>query len=485
MKTVGISLADNGITACLYDGEDTALIPLEAGSIFSPGYAYLGDRGLLLGEEAIRYFRLSPTRISDRFWDLLSLEPSALRARRKTISHAHLAYLHLKMVWERILEVEGSPPDSVALAIPGHFLSSDPEEEQRLGILLGIVADLGIPLATLLPLELAGFHYHVPPAVAQADVVYQLDIHQYQTHLYRLHGDGELRSGQVGKIPDCGFHPIVESLHSKLAQRFLGETAFDISEDTEVEQVFFEKVRTLLHVQNKGVKEISIPFDDQTRSIQVADDLLERLLAPFSSRISELVFRSLRQELGTGESQEISLQLSGRAATIPGLIAHLQQHAPLPLNVGAAEKGAAAAGAAIIAARFPPAPDLQHTPIFSTWKRPPGSGERSQRTSPFAGISQKPTHLLYQSVAYPIPHSGLVPGQGTNGNGLPPEVTRAFHLPWSGNNLQVRPAAEVSLKVNERPAAGEFVLKTGDVLTASFDGKHYQLQCIFCPPNNS
>lgn len=482
MNTVGISLADNGITACLYDGEDTALIPLESGSIFSPGYAYLGDRGLILGEEAIRNFRLSPTRITDRFWDLLSLEPSALRARKKTISHAHLAYLHLKMVWERIQTVQEEGIKSVGLALPGHFLSTDPEEEERLGILLGIVADLGIPLATLLPLELAGFHYHLPQAFEEADIIYQLDVHQYQTHLYRLHGENELRSRQVGKIPDCGFHPIVETLHAKLAQRFLGETAFDISEDTEVEQVFFEKVRTLLHAQKKEVREISIPFDNQARSIQVAEDLLERLLAPFTSRISELVFRSLRQEIGTGESQQVALQLSGRAATIPGLANHLRRHAPLPLLVGASEKGAAAAGAAVVADRFPPAPDLQHTPIFSSWKRPHGKRKSARENG--SEPAQKPTHLLYRSVAYPIPQSGMVEDSNSNGHALPAEVARAFQFPWTNDTVKVRPSGDVSLTINERPASGEFVLKTGDILTASFDGKRYQLECIFCPANN-
>lgn len=485
MSTIGISLADNGITACLWDGRESALIPLESGSAYSPGYAYLGDRGLILGEGAIAAFKLNPSRTTDRFWDQLSLAPSALAARSKPISHAHLAYIHLKMVWDRISAL-GESIDSVGFAVPGQLLTADPAEEERLGILLGIVSDLSIPISSLLPIELSGFHYNAPDSVASAGVVYHLDVHQYRTHLYRLSGLGELRSQPVGKIPDCGFHPIVESLHSKLAQRFLSETAFDISEDLEVEQLFFEKIRKLLYGGHQRTMELSIPFEGRQISIQLGVDLLERLVAPFTERIADTVFRSLREDLQGGSHPRIVLQLTGRAAALPGLAAFIQRHAPLPVEVITAERGEAAAGAARIAARFKPAVDLQHTPVFSTWKRPELGMDAYETSTSTSGepseATLSPTHLLYGSIAFPIASSGVIQGRPVNGNPLPGEVTRAFQFPWPGSDLRLHPSLDNPLKVNDRPASGEFVLKTGDSLSVSHDGKFYQLRCIHCPP---
>ncbi len=484
MSTVGISLADNGITACLFDGADSALIPLESGSAYSPGYAYLGDRGLVLGEGAIAAFKLNPARTTDRFWDQLSLTPSALAARSKPISHAHLAYLHFKMVWDRISAL-GESIDGVGLAVPGHLLTSDPAEEERLGILLGIVSDLSIPISTLLPIELSGFHFNAPQLVATADVVYHLDVHQYRTHLYRLSGLSELRSQPVGKIPDCGFHPIVESLHSKLTQRFLSETAFDISEDLEIEQLFFEKIRRLLYGGHQRTMELAIPFEGREIAIQLGVDFLERLVTPYTERIADTVFRSLREDMRGGSHPRIVLQLTGRAAALPGLAAFIQRHAPVPIQVVTAERGEAAAGAARIAARFKPASDLQHTPVFATWKRPEvgiDASETRTGADEATKFSLPPTHLLYGSVAFPISCSGVIQGRPANGHPLPGDVTRAFQFPWPGSDLRLRPALDSPLKINDRPASGEFILKTGDSLTVSHDGRFFQLHCIHCPP---
>jgi len=482
MHTIGISLADPGITACHYDGEETALIPLENGAVSSPGYAYLGSGGLLFGERAIEFFRLNPTRSTDLFWDSLSLQPASITTTKtKAISQAHLAYLHLKTIWERIQSIRGEI-DGIGMAVPGNLLGTDPREEERLGILLGIIADLEIPLSVLLPLEMSGLHFFAPDELVDAPVIYHIDVYQYQTHLYKLEGDSELSSRFLTKIPDCGFHHILELLHNKLAQRFLADTAFDISEDSEVEQVFFQKVRELLFTEERGSRELTIHFENQVRSIQVAEDHLEHITRSISERIGGLLFREIRNDGRAGPQEPVSIQLSVRAAAIPGLASHLGRHAPSPVRIVEAEKGSAGAGAAMIASRFKPAVDLQHTPLYTTWQRP--RNPRGLALPQSSSSSLEPTHLVFKSVAYPIETAGILHGDQKNGTPLPEELLAAFQFPWNGKGLEIEPPVNLSLRVNDRNITKSFHLKTGDRLSISSGGKDYSVEIIHCAEKN-
>ncbi len=479
MQTIGLSFSDAGITACLYDGDDQAIIPLGKDSVNSPGYAYLGDRGLKLGEQAIPFFKLSPARSTDRFWEQLSLRTSSLSAGKKNISNAHLAYLHLKYIWERITGVTDNVA-AVGLSVPGVVLSNNAEMEDRLGLMLGITSDLGIPVSVLLPMEVAGLHFETDKEVLKSPVFYHLNINQYQTHFYRLAGDEEVSSRLADQIPNCGFHHILEGLHAKLSQRFLHETAFDISEDSEVEQEFFLKVRKLLlNPSSLGPREISISYGGQPRKMVIAQDTMEAAIQEWTERISEMVARNLRGDSAFSPRQPVILNLSGRAANLPGLAGQLARFSPYPISINRAEPGAAAAGAAYIASRFQPARDLQHTPIFSNFKRPlPVSKiENSEDEDSYL----PPTHILLDSIAYPLDSSGIYKDEPVNGTTyLPSNIREAFHFPWEGKDLQVMPDTGIDLSINDSPARGILALKTGDRLAIVQQGRKFQLDLIHC-----
>ncbi len=483
MATLGLSLSDAGITACRCSGDETALFPLERGAVHSPGFAYLGDRGLILGESAITRFRLNPERTTDRFWDQLSLQPSALRASRKPISNAHLAYLHLKYLWERVTSANDDI-SAVGLALPGPFLEQDSEQEEKLGILLGIISDLNIPLSVLLPLETASLHYHAPPEVATSPVAYYADIHQYHTRLYRLSGNARIEARMAARLQSCGFHHILNSLHQKLAQIFLHETAFDIGEDSEVEQAFFLKVRKLLAPQHSRAQlELAIQYDGQPRKITIAEDTLERALLEWTERIAGMVASAVRSETAISPNAPLVIQLSGRAESIPGLSRQIQRAVMRPVVLVPSERGAAAAGAAIVAGLFEPVRDLQLTPISGSWTRP----QPLDSAAGSSGVSAylPPTHVLADAIAYPLQASGLLQN-GISGGGaplLPAPILEAFRFPWAASDLSVTPASGIALKVNRHAAEGSLTLKTGDRLSVEVDGKQVAIQLIHCRPN--
>ena len=482
MSTLGISLSDSGIVACLFDGEDTALFPLERESVQSPGFAYLGDRGLILGEAAMAHFRLNPDRTTDRFWDQLSLQTSALRVTRKPISNAHLAYLHLKHLWERVTAANDEIT-SVGLALPGPWLDPDPEQEEKLGILLGIISDLNIPLSVLLPQETANLHYDAPDEVAAAPVSFYLDLHQYHAQLYRLSGRSGVEPRVAARLPSCGFHHILNDLHQKLTQLFLSETAFDIGEDSEVEQEFFLKVRRLLAPQhNRATRELAVQYEGHSRKITVAEDTLERSLYDWTERLAAMVATAARAEPEIGPNQPLVLQVSGRAESIPGLGRQIQRAVMRPVLLLSTERGASAAGAATVANRFEPVRDLQHTPIFNTWQRPEPAAGATAAGGPDAS-AYPPTHVLADAIAYPLHASGLLENGTDSGSlRLPGPIREAFRLPWAGSDLSVTPAEGLNLTVNQRAAEGSLTLKTGDSLSVRTEGEQFELQIIHCPP---
>jgi hypothetical protein len=133
----------------------------------------------------------------------------------------------------------------------------------------------------------------------------------------------------------------------------------------------------------------------------------------------------------------------------------------------------------MIASRFEQARDLQHTPVFNSWKRPvPISDvERTRSESPYL----PPTHLLFDSIAYPLEYSGIYRDSPIHkASFLPESIRQAFRFPWAGKDLQVSPTDGLNISVNNNPANGGLVLKTGDELTVNDEGRDFSLQLIHC-----
>lgn len=464
MHAIGISLSDAGITASLFDGRDVSLIPLGRHFVASPACAFRGEGGILFGEEALARSRLSPGRSNDRYLDQLSLQPAAMnQAGQKPVSHAHLTYLHLQKVWNRIRAVQ-DPVDRVGLALPGNAFLTEAAQEERLGILLGIAADLGLPVSVLVPMEIAGLYFDAPAVLAQAAVIYQVDIHLHRTEIARIEGAEEMSSVTLDRIPDFGFRAILENLSHRLAQRFLQETAFDVFDDPEVEQEFFLRARSLLlnPPAPGGHREITLAHANKPRRMQIAEDTLEGLLGESLRRIAERVARVLQQETSLAAGAPVAIQLTGRAGSLPGLGGAILRASPRPAVLVPSERGTASAGAAILASRHGRVADLQQTPVVATWKRP---AALEAALVPAGAETRRPTHLLVGSTAYPLAACGWLAGQPTRPETiLPPQVLATFRLPWKGDPDKVTPPAGLPVRLNGRALHGSLHPQSGDLL---------------------
>ncbi|MGJ3242287.1 MAG: hypothetical protein ACFE0O_04920 [Opitutales bacterium] len=477
MQSLGIEISDAGIVACGFDGTEHALLPLEAHTLAMPGYAFIGERGMLLGESAAAHLRLNPSRSTDRFWSELSLQPADIKGLRRPLSYAHLAYRQLDRTWKRAQEAF---PDvrSVAVGLSPTLLADGGETDERLGILLGIIRDLQIPLAGLVSLDVAQLNFENHPDLERPGSLFALDVHQHETVLTRLSREASARSRVVARLPNCGFNQILDGLADRMAQRFLQETAYDVHDDPEDEQSFFLQVRRLLFSGRlKPAREIRIDVSGNARHMHVPDDILESALATWTDRLSELTSRTLTAEPGLKPGEPVTMLLSPRASGLRGLGVRIGRNSPRPVHVVRTEPGSAAAGAAQVAARLKPSEDLEQTPVITTWERPPAEG--ADRPESLETTFRSPTHVLFDAVAYPLKASGLLVGtSGEGGAPLPDNVRHAFDLPWSARDLEVSPSHSRTIQVNGVEAKGPFTLRTGDRLTVSAGDRLYGLQII-------
>jgi hypothetical protein len=285
----------------IFDISDTG-IQVSVGDnpvILSPGYAVLDGDNLLLGDEAIRNARLLPRWTNNRFWDQLNLDPLANGSERIR-HHADLAFAHLDELWHDVK----NQVDEVILSVPGSY------DKQKLGLLLGMTKECGIPVRGVVDAATAAVSEQQPYRC-----VLHLDVQLHRIVLTELERGIQLRRIENTTVTEIGLYTLMDRWAHTIAQQFIHTNRFDPMHQAESEQVLFDHLAKWIENCNANSSNtFELPLGDITHSVSISgDQLLKACTEIYPQIVQQLRTRSAGEE-------RVQLCISHRFRGFPGLL---------------------------------------------------------------------------------------------------------------------------------------------------------------------
>jgi hypothetical protein len=387
MRVLGLEISDAGVMVA--EPPSGHLLKVDGESLESPGIALSEKEKLLIGEGAEAKMHESPRFACDTFWDLLDTKPLS-QPGYKGLTHADLAYGHLKEIW-RAVKAYG---DELIVAVPSFFM------EEQIGLILGMSAELSMPVRGFVTLALAS-----ASKPADEDLVFHLDITLHRAVITLLQPGERLSQRETVSLQSKGMVALVSEWKKSIAKEFVQKTRFDPLYTAASEQELHGRLPGLLALllRNESAR-FEMKSGLHRHALTLGKDLfLEKSRLVFSA-MAEAV-ESLRKKTASPDATA-ALLVTHRIARIPGWQESLGS---LPgARLFALEQGAAAKGALHLLDLFEAQRGEKGVVLVTS--RPWGRVYRGIGEA--AGTSQGrgflPTHVLHRDMAYPISGSPLV-----------------------------------------------------------------------------
>src|SRR4051812_38418761 len=336
MATLGIEMCDAGFQAASCRNSDAQCLSIaDANGVLDwPGFAYHDGQKFSFGRAAEDQWFVHPRRVAHTFWARLAHEPSTIGPIGKAAAFSELAYHFFRDFTTRVADT--STNDKLVLAVPGAYLKDAATEEEKIGLLLGMVGELKLPLAGIVDMACAalcdpranGFNPALPVVV--------VDLHLEGADITLVSTEERLERKDFIHLPQSGFAQLLKHLTGTMGNRFLRHTAFDILEDGRIEQTFFRQTKDFLL---SGAPEHRFQINTSSRTYEM---LAKReQLATDTQAFSTTLVQGLQNFLHNSPhaSEPCSVALTDRTARVPGLETRLRTagfHRLLRLPAGAA-----------------------------------------------------------------------------------------------------------------------------------------------------
>jgi hypothetical protein len=325
----------------------------------------------------------------DDFWEKLSVEPVTGWSEHSSSARSKIAYHHLHEMLHAMPQV-----DDLTLALPVDILEND----EKLGLVLGMVKSLGIALRALVPAPLGA-------TLAAADQidgtlpVAVVDLQPGGWALARLATDAEAfwSISAIHHLPELGYRAIEDLAFRAWASRFLSDHAFDIHHAEDTERVFRESVALGLDTLSKGLAAELIIRGRRERRLTISPATASDLFGEMATAVARRITSQLSNWTG-------ALILTDRARHLPGLKSALLAEGWE--TVHELETGATAKALARLAEAWS-THDLLNVPEINRLPHPcpppPQSQSKQARTEPAPPPPyEAATHVLIGDLAHPI-----------------------------------------------------------------------------------
>ena len=352
-----------------------------------PGFALLDGDHLITGNGAYAAARVKPRRIQHRYWSDLVTTPLADQVFAH-LSAADLVSRQLEQMWRPL----ASDYDKVIIVVPP-TMSTD-----NLGLLLGIASELKLPVIAIVDSAVAATRREYKNAVPV-----HIDMSLHSTSITRLAQPGRAKIERVEVLDSCGIYALYDAWIREVAEAFVQQSRFDPLHTAQTEQMLLDRLVGWLVAacSNKTVK-LAVEYGNLSHEAEIESLELIGAAAPIYQKIASKLRALYRAE------DTPAIQLSDRLARLPGLADMLK--ARVGGEVFLLEPGATARGAL---ARCRDQKDsasgiglIRQLP----WDQTAVEVEAKQAQE---GQSARPTHLLFEHMAYRIDESPLVLGSQT------------------------------------------------------------------------
>ncbi|MCH9696061.1 MAG: FHA domain-containing protein [Gammaproteobacteria bacterium] len=420
-----------------------------------PGFALLEDEQLVTGAAAYAAASLNPRRIQNHYWSQLHTESLPDR-RFRHLSAADLVSQQLEDVWRKV----SKHGDRLALAIPPYM------NNENLGLLLGILMELDIPVVAMVDAAVAATRRHYEHAVPA-----HIDLNLHSSSVTRLAQQQEVLVERSVVIEECGVLEVYGAWLKVIAEAFVQQSRFDPLHTAETEQALQDKMPEWMAAASSAS---SVAMDVEYRGISHHAELESLELVAAAAPVYQAIVSNLRAMFRAEETPAI--QLSYRAARMPGLADTLK--ARVGGEVFLLEPGATARGLVKRCREDNKAGGVtltRHLP----WD------QAAVQVESFAGAAAdgQPTHLLFGHTAYSLAEAlvlGTQAGDGERSLNLQqdmPGVSRRHCVIAAENGqLILTDHSRYGTFLNGHRIDGSAVLQTGDLIRVGTPG--YELRLI-------
>ncbi len=393
MSHLGLELSDAGFQAAHSDnGQLRAGVhgPLEW-----PALAFHDGQRYSFGREAEDQWYVRPRQLNHAFWARLSREASNLSVAGKAPTFSQLGFFLLRDFLQRL---GGAPANRVVLAVPGAFLKDTATEDEKVGLLLGMAGELKLPLVALVDQACAAL---CAPQVAYFDPalpVIVVDLHLHGAELTLLRPGPQLTRKDFLLLPQSGHAELLRHLTTAMGNRFLRHTTFDILEDGRLEQLFYRQTKDFLIARTA---EHHFQINTATHGYQMTATR-DQLISDSAAHAQALV-QGVQTVLQNNAllTEPCTVALTARAGLVPGIRTRFRSAGFNRLVLLPA--GAAALGAARLAADHTPPADLADVPVFT---HVPVDLTQTMRRAPWeirmlkgrTSTPRPPTHVITEGV---------------------------------------------------------------------------------------
>ena len=396
MSLLALELSDAGIL--IAGAESDGLLKVDGNSVESPGFALPEKKRLTVGVAAERKAHLYPRQILNKFWDQLNIEPLE-QPNPFAQNHAEIAFEHFARIWE-IVKHHGK---EMVIGVPSFYT------REHLGFILGITQELGIPVKGFVPLAIAAV-----PAQLPHGLWLHLDLHLHRFEVTRLEPGEQLSQKETASSEGNGLGKLYRRWVDAIAEEFVRSTRFDPLHRAATEQELYDRLPGLLATlcRNPSVY-FEMTGGSKIYHVTLTHDLFYKKGAPLFEEMRHLVDR-FYDRYGKAKARLV-LMLTDRIARLPGMkdmLAEIENCSIIALQPGS--------GALGILRSMRPLFEQQtgNSAPFLTSRPMPAEGPVSPKEpSRSPAAQQRPTHILYRNLAYPITEKPLIIGLQQVGGG--------------------------------------------------------------------
>ncbi|MEM9530741.1 MAG: FHA domain-containing protein [Pseudomonadota bacterium] len=416
----------------------------------SPGYAAFEGRTTHFGEAAAQRVKLIPTQSHYAFWDRFSREPLRTPGPVPGQTQADLVYAHLQWLWN----IVGKDLKELLIAVPGDW------QREQLALLLGICQSLKLPVRALLATPLAASAGPQP-----GRRLMHLDLHLHRCVLSTLEQGPWLTVKDAQETHEVGLLRLLDSWSEAAANAFVQATRFDPLHQATTEQQLFDRMPAWMAAVDSNQRlahtvNLSLDNGGQTMEISAPGQIFVDAAEPVMNRLLAFVAE------GLPPGRPVTLQVGHRLSHLPGAVEALSA---LPdVEVVPLDRLACAGALKRLylprdAGRDGNAVNVTRLPWFQ-------SSQVEVHEQGLASYRRRaPTHLLHQSMAYPLKGAEFKVGTAASGgagislNGQPPGVAeRHFRLRDEDGEWIVEDLSGGATEVNGEAFEGRRTVTVGD-----------------------
>lgn len=389
MSLLGLELSDAGILVAA--AEPAGLLKIDENSVESPGFALPEKNRLVVGKAAEKKAHLYPRQILNQFWDQLNIEPLE-QPNAFAQNHAEIAFAHFARIWESIKH-HGR---EMVIAVPSFYT------REHLGFILGITQELGIPVRGFLPQAVAAAPERLP-----AGLLLHLDLHLHRFEVTRLERAEQLSQKDSISAEGNGLAKLYRRWVDAIAAEFVRNTRFDPLHRAATEQELYDRLPGILaQLCHNPSLYFEMSGGSKVYHVTLTRELFYKTGAPVFEKIRRLVER-FYDRFGKSEPGTV-LMLTDRITRLPGvkdMLAGIEDCRIIELKPGAGALGILKFANLLLEKQVGnSAPFLTSRPFPA---EDPKSYEELRKD---AQEQQRPTHILYRHLAYPITEKPLIVG---------------------------------------------------------------------------